>query len=99
VRTTQRYSADGAAALGQVLGPGVALPPGVELDMMTCSRYVDRVERRAGTWKIAHRTVVADWKQVMPVAPGGPGRVPGWEFGRRDQDDYVFRARRELGLA
>ena len=41
----------------------IRVPEGAQ-DMMLGGRYADRYERRAGVWKIAHRTVIADWIQV-----------------------------------
>lgn len=35
-------------------------------DVMTGGRYIDRYERRDGTWKIAARTFVADWNTSHP---------------------------------
>jgi 3-phenylpropionate/cinnamic acid dioxygenase small subunit len=35
-------------------------------------RYVDRLERRDGHWKIAHRTVVDDWNRVDEVKESLP---------------------------
>jgi hypothetical protein len=96
VRTTQRYPAEAAQALAQLAG-GKA-PEGA-MDLLTCSRYVDRFERRDGAWKILKRTLVADWKQVVPVPADAPRPVAGWESGRRSQDDFVFRERQALGLA
>lgn len=96
VRTTQRYPKEAAQALAQLAG-GKA-PEGA-MDLLTCSRYVDRFERREGAWKIQKRTLVADWKQVVPVAADAPKPVPGWLSGQRDQEDFIFRERRALGLA
>jgi hypothetical protein len=96
VRTTQRYPAEAAQALAQLAG-GKA-PEGAT-DLLTCSRYVDRFARRDGEWKILERTLVADWKQVVPVAADAPKPVPGWASGQRDQEDFVFRERRTLGIA
>jgi hypothetical protein len=97
IRTTQRYPAEAKAALGQLSG-GKLGPEGTAMDLFTCSRYVDRFERRNGEWRIARRTVVADWKQIVPVSADAPQPLPGWETGRRDQDDFIHRERRELGL-
>lgn len=96
VRTTQRYPAEAAQALAQLAG-GKA-PEGAT-DLLTCSRYVDRFQRRDGEWKILERTLVADWKQVVPVAADAPKPVPGWASGRRDQNDFIFRERHALGIA
>ncbi len=56
------------------------------------NRYIDRLERRDGEWKIADRRVVLDLTRVEP-ATGAFGDVPGWDFtwGRRDRDDPVYR--------
>ena len=97
VRTTQRYPAEAKAALGQLSG-GKLGPEGAAMDLFTCSRYVDRFERRGGEWRIARRTVVADWKQIVPVSADSPVPLPGWEVGQRNQDDFIFRERRALGL-
>lgn len=98
VRTTQRYPAEAKAALGQLSG-GKLGPEGSAMDLFTCSRYVDRFERRNGEWRIARRTVVADWKEIVPVSADAPKPLPGWETGKRTQDDFIFRERRALGLA
>ena len=97
VRTTQRYPAEAKQALGQLSG-GKLGPEGQAMDLFTCSRYVDRFERRDGEWRIAARTVVADWKQIVPVSADAPQPLPGWETGRRDQEDFVYREQRALGL-
>lgn len=99
VRTTQRYPAEARAALDQLAG-GKAGAAGGGMDLMTCSRYVDRFERRADRrWKIAKRTLVADWKQFVPVPADMPQPPASQETGRRSQEDLVFRERRALGLA
>lgn len=99
VRTTQRYPAEARAALDQLAG-GKAGAAGGGMDLMTCSRYVDRFERRTDRrWKIAKRTLVADWKQFVPVPADMPQPPASQETGRRSQDDLVFRERRALGLA
>jgi hypothetical protein len=52
------------------------------------ARYVDRFERRAGSWRIAHRIVIADWREARPFHHVVSRR----ETGRRDRDDAVYRA-------
>ncbi len=46
---------------------------GQELDWILGGRYVDRFERRDGSWRIARRTVVYDWQRFDEVrdAPAG----------------------------
>ncbi|MGH9037910.1 MAG: nuclear transport factor 2 family protein [Acidimicrobiia bacterium] len=58
-------------------------------DMTVGVRYVDRMERRAGQWRIARRTVVWEWSRLDPVAgefPSGPDFV----WGRRDRGDASY---------
>ena len=51
-------------------------------------RYVDRFERRADAWKIAHRVVATEWRRVDPVTNAkGRGAVGVW--GSRDGNDVV----------
>lgn len=97
VRTTQRYPADARQALDQLAG-GKAGPDGCAMDLLTCSRYVDRFERRDGRWKIAARTLVADWKQFVPVPGDLPAPPASQVTGRRGAEDFVFRERRALGI-
>jgi hypothetical protein len=98
VRTLQRYPGEAGAALSQMLGAGAALEPGVGGDLMTSSRYVDRFERRNGTWKIAGRKLSQDWKQLFLVTATTPKNNPAWVSGRRDGSDILFQERRALGL-
>jgi 3-phenylpropionate/cinnamic acid dioxygenase small subunit len=60
-------------------------------DFTASGRYVDRLERRNGTWRIAHRTVVFDWTRIEPVGAEFP--VPAdvdIVWGRRDRDDLSY---------
>ena len=51
-------------------------------------RYVDRFERRAGEWKIAHRVVASEWRRVDPV-PAGKIRGGVGVWGTRDGSDAI----------
>jgi len=98
VRTTQRYPAEARQALDQLAGGRAGSGDGA-MDLLTCSRYVDRFERRDGEWKIALRTLVADWKQFVDVAAGQPKPPASQEVGRRNDDDFIYRERRALGIS
>jgi hypothetical protein len=53
-------------------------------------RYVDRLERRGGEWRIAHRVVADEWDRFDEVNE----RAPGFETfvrGLRGHDDVVYR--------
>lgn len=57
-----------------------------EVVMMGSGRYIDRLERRAGTWKIAERRVIIDMRfeataQTLGNTPGG---YPSGTWDRRD---------------
>jgi hypothetical protein len=66
---------------------------GSERDFIVWGRYVDRMERRDGTWRIARRTMLVDFTRTDPVAPGEPGL--GGRSGARDRSDpsYAWRLR------
>lgn len=59
-----------------------------------CGRYIDRLERRNGKWKIAHRTVVDEWDRVDPVADRISGREM-FQRGIRSRDDLIYRLTEE----
>lgn len=97
VRTIQQYPAHAKQQLAQLTG-GAAGAPDSAMDMFTSSRYLDRVERRGGEWRIAHRTLVQDWKQLADVKYPALQPHEGWVIGRRDGQDAMEQARRALGL-
>lgn len=57
-------------------------------DFMTSVRYIDRLERRSGEWKIARRKLVLDWVRTEFVPDGT--EVPAVEPGRRDRSDASY---------
>jgi len=97
VRTIQHYPVCAKAQLSQLTG-GAHGPADRAMDMFTSSRYLDRMERREGEWKIAHRTLIQDWKQIVEVREPALQPHEGWILGRRDGGDAMQQARRELGL-
>jgi hypothetical protein len=46
-------------------------------------RYLDRLEKRDGSWKIKERTVVEDWNKGFDISDTAPAYRPG-EQGRKD---------------
>lgn len=98
VRTIQQYPPEGKAQLAQLTG-GATGNPDAAMDMFTSSRYMDRVERRNGEWRIARRDLIQDWKQLVEVQHKALQPHEGWIIGRRDGQDALDLARRELGLA
>ena len=90
VRTIQQYPPNAKGQLAELTG-GESGDESLAMDMFTSSRYLDRMERRDGEWRIAHRTFVSDWSASDP-------RTDSWDrspasprlFGRRDQQDPVY---------
>ncbi len=72
---------------------GAVPPPGGKPheDRIMGGRYVDRFERRAGVWRIAHRKGVNEWMRYEAAADRGFFEQPAEERGRRDRGDAVYR--------
>jgi hypothetical protein len=58
-------------------------------------RYVDRFEKRQGTWAIASREVVHDWSERRACGPRMP-HFDAYRSGRRDRDDASYERSRAL---
>jgi hypothetical protein len=80
-----------------VAGDSAIAGPGQAICRQSWGRYVDRFERRAGEWRVAHRTVVMD--SVLTTSVDSAARSGPAVWGRRDGDDYLFSARASAGLA
>jgi hypothetical protein len=59
---------------------------GEDKDLLVAGRYVDRYEKREGSWRIARRHELIDWARTDPVSDAFM-RVPGLLLGARGQDD------------
>ncbi|VTU13207.1 hypothetical protein SRS16CHR_00447 [Variovorax sp. SRS16] len=90
----QRYAPGAAGALAPKSRPFLGQS---HVDLISRSRYIDRLERREGEWKILRRTFVQDWKQILELAHA-PEDSPNAISGRRGLDDPVFCERREMGF-
>src|SRR5690606_38490084 len=77
---------------GKPYGPDDA----VETEVV--GRYVDRLTRRDGAWRVQSRTVVAELMRAEPV-PAGGGLSHKWALCGRNGDDPIEALRREVGLA
>ncbi len=60
---------------------------GQDFTRVSCGRYIDRMERRNGDWKIVHRVVVNDWGRIDPVGEPVKPLTPG----SRSRADLVYR--------
>ena len=79
----------GATYLRQFVGAGEPAPQ----DFFFGGRYVDRLEKRDGVWRIALRTVVMDWNRNEPSrAIWNEGIFQALSVhGTRDRTDAVYR--------
>jgi hypothetical protein len=64
---------------------------GPERDFVASGRYVDRMERRDGEWRIARRLMLLDYTRTDPVMPSPPGF--GTRSGARDRSDPSYAMR------
>lgn len=70
-----------------------ALPNGEGPDtyMVAAGRYLDRFERRDGTWRFAHRQACYDWNAQAPSTDSWNRDEAGdWTFGRRGERDASY---------
>jgi len=79
----------GATYLRQFVGAGEPAPQ----DFFFGGRYVDRLEKRDGVWRIAKRTVIMDWNRNEPTrslwAEGTFAVLK--TYGARDRSYPVYR--------
>jgi len=61
---------------------------GPERDYACAVRYIDRMERRDGEWRIARRQCLLDWARTDPVPEFCDGDKSG--DGRRDRSDPSY---------
>jgi hypothetical protein len=62
------------------------VPAGSKSVTMGTARYLDRLERRNGEWKIAHREGVFDFVFTVPTSENHPGVAAG----KRDASDRSY---------
>ena len=60
-------------------------------DLEVCVRYSDRLERRAGEWRLAHRVVVYDLGRIAPLLHESPFAAVARYQGARDRSDPTYR--------
>lgn len=79
----------GATYLRQFVGAGEPTPQ----DFFFGGRYVDRLEKRDGVWRIAKRTVIMDWNRNEPTRSlWDEGMFAVLKtYGARDRSDPVYR--------
>jgi hypothetical protein len=61
---------------------------GPERDFVTAIRYIDRMEKRDGEWRIAKRVLILDNWRIDPVTD--LGARPDVQGGKRDRSDVSY---------
>ena len=67
-----------------------------QMDFWVGGRYMDRMEKRGGAWKIAYRAGITDWTRIEPPASQGYFATPRDLRSRQDREDMVYRRRQML---
>ena len=67
-----------------------------EMDSWVGGRYMDRMEKRAGVWKIAYRIGTTDWMRIEPPASQGHLNVTPELRMQPNPEDIVYRRRSAL---
>jgi ketosteroid isomerase-like protein len=86
--TTTNFAIDGTTAEGEIytIATHTVIADGRDVDIIVGGRYLDRYEKRDGTWKIAERAIVTDSAHVNdpstrnlshPITRGTPVGSPG----------------------
>jgi hypothetical protein len=64
---------------------------GPERDLIAYGRYIDRMEKRNGEWRIARRLMLVDYTRLDPNPPTQPGLTG--RTGNRDRTDPSYAMR------
>ncbi|MGF6903596.1 nuclear transport factor 2 family protein [Paraburkholderia sp. GAS348] len=94
----QRYPANARASLVALAGDLGTNGSG-EADLLIACRYIDRITRRSGAWRIQERTVVFDSTMLIDAPISGSAGLAQWETGRRDRSDALYRQLSAAGLS
>lgn len=62
-----------------------------EEDMFLKGRYIDKLEKREGEWRIAHRTAVHDFERIVEPADQSLADAPGEQLGHRKPEDALYQ--------
>jgi hypothetical protein len=63
-----------------------------EMDLWVGGRYMDRMEKRGGVWKIAYRVGTTDWTRIEPPSSQGLD-TRGDLASKQSRKDIVYRRR------
>lgn len=93
----QRIGAEAGDAPRRLLAQSGAKAVSGAIHLEVFGRYIDRFERRGGTWRIARRVVAFEAVRAEPS--GEAGLSPAWVQALRSHEDAIYAARRDAGLA
>lgn len=84
---------DGDRAFGEIYTQAFhrMMREGQLVDLFVAGRYIDRYEKRNGTWKIAYRSEIVDWARYERGSDEFFERVPTALRGRRGERDLSYR--------
>jgi hypothetical protein len=92
--------ADGAIAetymtAMHIVPPGYPLdtvfpPRGEDYSAIIAGRYVDKLVRYRGGWRIKHRTGIYDWREYRPIGEANLSAVPHEARGQHDASDPAW---------
>ena len=86
--TMQSCEIDGDVAHAESYVIGVFADKGAQTSRMLAGRYIDRLERRDGEWRIVSRRVAMEWvSEEMDESPLGPGGYKLANFAPTRYDD------------
>lgn len=68
-------------------------------DVIIAGRYLDRYEKRDGTWKFAYRSELVDWSRTQPTQDSYFDLAPDGLRGGRQDDPVYDKERRRRRLA
>ncbi|WP_293237447.1 nuclear transport factor 2 family protein [Mycolicibacterium sp.] len=101
--TTVNFAISGSAAEGEIYTIAThTLDAGDrDVDVIVGGRYLDKYEKRSGTWKFSARTIVTDWAHVYDPSAVEFGHpiTRNTPRGRPDGDDPSRRFFSLLGIA
>ncbi|MEE2062005.1 nuclear transport factor 2 family protein [Rhodococcus artemisiae] len=97
--TNHLVEIDGDVAFSEAIVLTFQKQSGSEEINVFCGRYVDRVERRDDTWRIAYRQMIHDWSGSTVLEPWALSSVASGAFvqgGRRNHDFVTGPGREQL---
>jgi hypothetical protein len=87
--TVMRISGDSARAETNCVALHIIPAPEGEIELVVGGRYLDRLDKREGRWRIAERLYVMDWNRTQPATMALEGGLLGGlqRRGARGADD------------